>query len=147
MKDNFKNNKGFTLIEVLIIIFLLAILALIVSSMTISNYKNLDRSKDTVQAGYVTQQIIEEWKDDSPNYLNYNGFDSSKPNTLPKNTIAKANCQAWQELIKEVHPEARLTLVANMNSNSNLITLYTLTLTLYWPGQKINLTVIIPINK
>ncbi len=147
MKSIVKDQKGLSLVEILMIVFLLSLLALIIASMTISNMKNLDRAKDTVEAAYIAQQILEEWKEDVPNFLAYNNYQSDKNNTLPVQNPARTNCLAWKELVLEIDPEAKLALTATQNTKSNILTLYTLTLTIDWGSQDLKLSIIVPVNK
>ncbi len=148
MKCLYRDKKGLSLIEVLLVIFLLSIAALIITSMTTTNYKNLGRSRDTGRASNACQQIIEEWKLVDPStFTNYNNYNSRVPGSLPSLAEAKQNCLAWTQLAKEVDQDANLRLFVNTNNQSPSITLYTLTVEIRWKTQIRELITIVPVRR
>ncbi len=131
-----QNEKGLSLLEIVVMIFLLSIIAIALSTMTIFSFALLERSDHTTEIAYVGKRIMDDLKSiNTANLHHYDGYDSRDEETLPENEEARDNCLLWKDWVENFHPEARYTISIQENPGARL-TLFNINLTFFWKEHR-----------
>ncbi|MEK7286206.1 MAG: prepilin-type N-terminal cleavage/methylation domain-containing protein [Nitrospirota bacterium] len=105
------NKKGFTLIEVMISVALLALGILAISSGTMTVLTHNRRSADNMRAIAAAENMIEMIRSDSNQINTYNGFNTGNEPIVNPVAMAAKNFNIWQTQVKAISPGAFGTIV------------------------------------
>lgn len=136
MRYRRSGDAGFTLVEVMLSLFLLSIAVLTLLSMFTYGTRSVVQGKKRTEATYIGQIMLERLTSDTLEHVaSFNGVVTSDPSTYPAGATERAAVEEWKNVMQsKLHSTAYGTIVVQNSMPVEGMT--HITVTVCWPITK-----------
>lgn len=133
MRYRRSGDAGFTLVEVMLSLFLLSIAVLTLLSMFTYGTRSIVQGKKRTEATYIGQIMLERLTNDTLEHVAaFNGVNTNNQSTYPAGTAERAAVQEWKNIMQtKLHSTAFGTVVIQNSVPVEGMT--HITVTVCWP--------------